>query len=220
MTALMSIARDRDARFNAVKSFAVAALEKLQGGGVSGDLLTLIQDPRTPPHIYEKAVAVFVNRKDPAALGQMVEALAVEHDYLADTRPRAVGVVARALANFRGVDIDGALRGRAVEGLIRNLWAPETPLQDLVDVVRALGALGGGAEVQPLRRFLILYRADAEFATQSGPMAATIDVLLDRGTASERELVAWCAADARSQQPVAAYATRALEQTARPATAK
>jgi outer membrane protein assembly factor BamB len=215
MSALMSIARDRDARFNAVKRFAVAALEKLQGGGVSGDLLTLIQDPRTPPNIYEKAVEVFVARKDPGGLSQMVEALTVQHDYIADTRPRAVGVIARAMANLGGMELDPALRGRAVTGLIDALWSPETPLSDLVEVVRALGALGGGAEIQPLRRFFILYRADAEFASQSGALAAAIDVLLERGGAAERELVAWAAGEPRTQEPVAAYGRRALEQTAK-----
>ncbi|HTM23232.1 MAG TPA: PQQ-binding-like beta-propeller repeat protein [Kofleriaceae bacterium] len=215
MSALMSIARDRDARFNAVKRFAVAALEKLQGGGVSGDLLTLIQDPRTPPNIYEKAVEVFVARKDPSGLGQMVEALSVEHDFITDTHPRAVGVIARAMANLAGLELDGTLRGRAVTALITQLWSPETPLQDLVEVVRALGALGAGNEIQPLRRFVILYRADPEFASGSGAMAAAIDVLLDRGGAAERELIAWVSAEGRTQEPVSAYARRALEQTAR-----
>jgi len=216
MAALMSIARDRDARFNVVKRFAVAALEQLQGSGVAGDLLTLIQDPRTPPNIYEKAVEVFIARKDAGGLGQMVEALAVDYDYIADTRPRAVGVVARAMANLGGVELDPALRGRAVEGLIRHLWAPETPLEDLGDVVRALGVMGGGSEIQPLRRFLVLYRADPEFSSQSSALAAAVDVLLAGGGPAERELVAWAAAEPRTQEAVAAYARRALEQTGRP----
>lgn len=209
--ALASIARDRDARFTDVKKFAVTQLSALEGPEVVRDLLALIQNEKTPPFLHETAVEALVARKDPEALPHLLAALEPRYDYIEGTAPRGVGAVAQAIAAMEGLELGRKQRARAAEALLAHLRAPETPGGDLVHLVRALGAVGGDESLAPLRSFLLVYRADPAFATQVDAVGATIDVLLDRGGRGERELIAFVAADPRTQPGVAGYAVRALE---------
>lgn len=210
--ALASIARDRDARFNDVKKFAVTALSQLKGGDVSKDLLTLIQNEKTPPYLVQTAADVLVERRDPAGLVYLVEVLQMRYDYVEGTKPRAVGIAARAIAALNPEGIPAALRGKSVEGLLAHLQAPETAAGDLVHLVRALGRVGTGSEIKPLTSFLLVYRTDPTFARQIDAVAATVDVLLNKGGRAEREVVSFVAEDVSSQSGVAEYAKRALLQ--------
>jgi hypothetical protein len=210
---LAAIARDPDARFDDVKKFAVAALAQQGTGQVTGDLITLIQSDTTPPELYEAAVESLVARKDPAGLPVLVSALDVRYDYLKQVRPRSVGALARAIASLGKAELEPAQRGRAVDALLAHLDSPETTTADLEGVVVALGAIGGGAEIAPLRRFVLMYRADPTFSSQVGAVGAAIDVLVTRGGLAERELVSYLAEDARSLGSVRDYASRALLQT-------
>lgn len=210
--ALTSIARDRDARFNDVKRFAIMALATLPGPEVTRDLIALIQNERTPQKLYEKTVEVLVQRRDASGLPHLLEALSVEYDFIEGTRPRAVGVMAQAIGVLDPAGIEPAARKAAFEALLTHLHTPETPASDLAHLVRALGVVGGGAELAPLSSFLLAYRADPAFASQADALAAAIDVLL-RGGAAERELVAFVASNPRTQSSVAEYATTALAQT-------
>jgi len=210
---LAAIARDPDARFDDVKKFAVSALAQQGAGQVTGDLIALIQSDTTPPELYEAAVESLVARKDPAGLPVLVAALDVRHDYLKASRPRSVGALARAIASLGKAELDPAQRGRAVDALIAHLGSPETSAADLESVVVALGSIGAGAEIAPLRRFVLMYRADPTFSSQVGAVGAAIDVLVTRGGLAERELVSYLAEDARSLGSVRDYASRALLQT-------
>ena len=212
-TVLAAIARDPDARFEDVKKFAVAALAHQGNRQVTGDLIVIIQSESTPPALYEAAVESLVARRDPEGLPVLVAALDVHPDFLAGTQPRSIGVLARAIGSLGKAELDPAQRGRAVDALIAHLRAPETPAADLEGVVVALGAIGAGAEIAPLRRFVLMYRADPAFSSQVGALGAAIDVLVTRGGAAERELVSYLAEDARSQDSVRDYASRALLQT-------
>lgn len=212
-TVLAAIARDPDARFDDVKRFAVAALGQQGSGKVTGDLIALIQSDTTPAALYEAAVESLVARRDPEGLPVIVAALDVHPDHLKGIQPRSIGVLARAIASLGKADLDPAQRGRAVDALIAHLRAPETATGDLEGVVLALGAIGAGAEIAPLRRFVLMYRADPTFSSQVGALGAAIDVLVTRGGPAERELVSYLAEDVRSQGSVRDYASRALLQT-------
>jgi outer membrane protein assembly factor BamB len=211
--ALASIARDRDARFNDVKRFAVTKLARLEGGNVTEDLLALILDEETPEFLHEAAVEALVARRDPGGFETLAEALGGRHDYIERSRPRAVGVVALALSRLPAGDLDGARQKLAVESLLYHLHAPETSAADLTHVIRALGTIGGSAAVSALRSFLLTHRADPAFADQVEPMTAAVDVLLARGALAERELVRFVADDPRTVTGVVEYARRALVQT-------
>jgi outer membrane protein assembly factor BamB len=221
VTTLASIARDPDARFNEIKRFAVAALAALPGADVTRDLLDLIQNERTPKQLYDKAVEVLIERKEPAGLVHLLTVLQLPYDYIAGSRPRGVGVVAQAVGALGASStLDPAQRGAAIEALLANLNAPETPASDLALVIKALGAMGGGVEIAPLRDFVLAYHADPAFSSQIAPMSAAIDILLGQGGTPERALVAFVADDPRSQASIAEHARRALEQSGQPALAR
>jgi outer membrane protein assembly factor BamB len=212
-TVLAAIARDPDARFDDVKKFAVAALARQGGGQVTGDLVALIQNEGTPVPLYEAAVESLVARRDPGGLPVLVAALEVYPDFLEGSQPRSVGVLARAIASLGKAELEPAHRSRATAALVAHLRSPETAPDDLAGVIVALGAIGAGAEIAPLSRFVLMYRADPTFASQAGAVGAAIDVLVTRGGAAERELVSYVAEDVRSQGSVRDYASRALLQT-------
>jgi len=212
-TVLAAIARDPDARFEDVKKFAVAALAHQGSHQVTGDLIVIIQSESTPPALYEAAVESLVARRDPESLPVLVAALDMQPDFLKGAQPRSVGVLARAIGSLGKAELDPAQRGRAVDALIGHLRAPETSAADLEGVVSALGAIGAGAEIAPLRRFVLMYRADPTFSNQVGAVGAAIDVLVTRGGPAERELVSYVSEDPRSQGSVRDYASRALLQT-------
>jgi outer membrane protein assembly factor BamB len=204
--ALAAMVGDRDSRFQAVKLFAISALGGVQGQGASSALLKVILDEKTPPPVYQKAAEVLVARKDAEALPLYLEALAVRHDYLAGTRPRAVEVLARAIGAI------GKPEGAAA--LIPHLEDPQTPLGTVKEIAEALGKCGNKDAIPALRSFLLAYRADPMFAADSAALNAVIGALLAVGGGAERELVAFVAEDPRTQAPVAEYARYALSQKA------
>ncbi|RMH37127.1 MAG: hypothetical protein D6689_21335 [Deltaproteobacteria bacterium] len=216
--ALAAIAADRDARFLDVKLFALEALGQLRGADVATDLLALIRDPKTSPQVYTKAAQVLVARKDPSALGPLLQVLRERYDYIAGTRPVAVGVAARAIAqlgDLRAVEgIAPGERGAVVDELAAHLFEPQTPAPELADVAAALGACRLPGAVAPLRAFALTYRADPSLSDRAGAVGAAIDGLLASGGVAERELVAFIAEDARTVPAVADYAARALRRAA------
>ena len=213
VTALASIAKDRDKRFSQVQRFAVSALASLPGADVTRDLIALIQNEQTSKKLYDRAVEVLITRKDLDGLGHLISALQVPYDYITATRPRQVGAIAQAIAALGGhKGMQPAMRGAAVDALLLQLFAPGIAEADLVEVIRALGAIGGGAEIAPLRRFLVAYRADPMFAKSMAPLGAAVDVLLQNGGAPERELIGFLTDDPRTLNALAEYARRALKQ--------
>lgn len=212
--ALVAISRDRDRRFDDVKRFAISALANLPGGSATKDLLAVISDKRTPPKIYDAAVDAVIKRREPAGLKYLVKALEVKYDFIKGTKPVAVGVVARAIYGLRGKKLPAKLARRAAKGLLMQLRSPQTELGDLVGVIRALGVVGNGKELGPLRGMLLAYRANPAFSKQTATVNATIDVLLANGGPLERETVAYVANDGHTEPAIATYAKQALQQTA------
>jgi outer membrane protein assembly factor BamB len=203
--ALASIVWDKDARFNPQKMFAVSALASLPGAEVTELLVKILQDEGTAQPVYLKAGEALAARKDAEGLPILVKALDVRHDFIAGTKPRAVEMIAKALGSMG--------RPEATTALIRHLEDPETPLPVVQDIVGALAALKNPDALPALREHLLLYRADPAFASDVGPMSATIDALLAIGGGAERELIAYVANEPRTQPKVAEYARRALSQT-------
>lgn len=208
--ALVAIARDRDARFADIKELAVSALASLPGKEVTESLLTMIQDERTPAKLRDTAVDVLAQRRDATALDVYAAALAVRTDFIAGTKPVAVGAIARVVAGLGGTELDAGARKNAVDALIGQLEDPQTDGAALVDVVRALTAIGAGAELPALRRQLLAYRADPAFSSNEALIKVVVDGLLGHGAAEDRQTVAFVADDARTLDPVKVYAKTAL----------
>ncbi len=209
VAALVAIARDRDQRFDEIKQFAVAALAKLEGADVAKDLLAIVQDPRTPLKLRESVVELLVGRKDPAGLPALLVALELRHDYITGSQPAAVAAIARAIGGMGERELTAAQRDQAVTALAAQAEDPATPTADRLELVRAMIAVGQGAEHDRLRRQLLMYRADPGFAGEAALVEA-IARALAAGGAEARETLRYVAEDPRTVPATSAIAKSAL----------
>jgi hypothetical protein len=207
--ALVSIARDRDARFDRVKELAVAALAKQPGGEVTKELLAVLADSRAPQKLKETVVDMLAQRKDPASLPVLTEQLAVRADYLAKTEAESLGVVAKAIASLAGSKLDAGHVTAAVAALQSHLDDPATQTPDLVMVIRAMAAIGGGAERAGLTSHMLLYHADDDVGTDAGWQTAIVTALV-RGGPGEHAVLRQVAADPRTKPGLTAAIKDAL----------
>ena len=208
---LEQIVWDHDARFGAVKVFAVDALGGVPGLAVSRALLKIVRAQPAPggppPRAQEHAGEALVARKDRAAVPLLLEALAEHYDFLDDKQPRGVGVIARAL---------GALDVKEAAPLLAaHLADHETPERALKPIVETLARLGGADAEHALREFLLEYHADPAFLADPSPLYAAGEALIGDGVEARRA-VAFVVDDKRTLAPVA----RQLRITLDDATAK
>lgn len=203
VAALVSIARDRDARFDRVKELAVGALAKLPGPEVTSQLLAVLADNRAPQKLKDAVVDLLVERKDPSSLPVLTQQLSVKTDYIAQTEPEALGAVAKSIAGLGGMNLDKSHVTAALAALQMHLEAGPTSVPDLIAIIKAMAAIGGGAERPVLVSHLLLYRADDEVGgdtTWAKVVVASIGV---KAQAPDRELLRQVAADPRTRPPVA-----------------
>lgn len=197
--ALASIARDRDARFDRVKELAIVWLAKLPGGDVTKELLAVLADRRAPQQLKDTAADMLVQRKDPESLGVLADQLSVHPDFIAKTEPESLGAVAKAIAGLGGAKLDPAQVKRALAALQSQLEHPATQAPDLVMVIRAMAAIGGGAERPVLASHLLLYHADDDIGADSAWQTAIVTALDAHGGPAEHELLRQVAADPRTK---------------------
>lgn len=209
VAALVAIARDRDARFDEVKQLAVAALAKLEGPDVAKDLLTIVQDGRTPVKLRESVIELLVQRKDPAGLPALLVALEPRYDFITGAQPVHVAVVARAIGGLGDRQLADGDRAKAVAALAVQADDPATPPGDRLELVRAMIAVGQGAERARLRSQLVLERADPAFAREAA-LVETIVMALAAAGVEDRETVRFVARDPRTAPAVADAARAAL----------
>lgn len=199
IAALVGIARDHDARFDRVKELAVQALAKLSGGEVTKELLGVLADERAPQKLKDSVVDLLIARKDPASLPVLVDQLAVHDDFLNKTSPLALGPVARAIAGLGGAKLDPKVVDQAVAALQSHLDAPTTQVGDLVFVIDAMAAIGGGRERPALGSHLLLYHADETLGSDPAWGKAIVVALETHGGPGERELLRAVAVDPRTK---------------------
>jgi hypothetical protein len=204
VSALVSIARDHDARFDKVKELAVASLAKLPGGDVTKELLAVLSDARAPQKLKDTVVDMLVNRKDPSSLPVLTAQLATHSDYLAKTEPESLGPVAKAIAGLGGAKLDPAIVAAALVALQSHLDAPSTQVPDLVLVIDAMAAIGGGTERPALASHLLLYHAEDTLGADPAWQKAIVTALSVHGGPGERELLRQVAADPRTKPGLAA----------------
>ncbi|HEX9103893.1 MAG TPA: hypothetical protein VF997_16895, partial [Polyangia bacterium] len=207
---LEQIVWDHDARFAAVKVFAVDALGGVPGVAVSRSLLKIVRAAPgpggPPPRAQEHAGEALVARKDRAAVPLVLEALAERYDFLDDKQPRGVDVMARALA---ALDVK-----EAAPLLAAHLSDHETPERALKAVVETLARLGGADAEHALREFLLEYHADPAFLADPSPLTAAGEALVGwTGAGVEaRHAVAFVVDDKRTLSPVARQLRMVLDE--------
>ncbi|MBS1117832.1 MAG: Basic proline-rich protein precursor [Deltaproteobacteria bacterium] len=203
VSALVSIARDRDARFDRVKELAVNALARLPGPEVTSQLLAVLADDRAPQRLKDTVVDLLVARRDPGSLPVLTSQLAIQTDYLAQTEPDALGPVAKAISGLGGLPLEPKAVAAALVALQRHLDAPSTATPDLVQVIAAMAAIGGGAERLALGSHLLLYHADDDLGADVSWQKAIVIALERKGGPAERELLRQVAADPRTRPSLA-----------------
>ena len=203
VAALVSIARDRDARFDKVKELAVNTLAKLPGADVTKELLAILSDKRAPAKLKETVVEMLALRKDPGALPVLAAQLTVHYDYIAKTEPESLGPVVKAIGGLRGAKLDPAHVTPALIALQSHLEDPATQATDLVAIIDAMSAIGGGAERAALSSHLLLYHADDDLGTDAGWQLAIVSAVHASAGPLERELLRQVAADPRTKQGLA-----------------
>jgi outer membrane protein assembly factor BamB len=203
---LSTIVEDPDARFTAVKVFAVDQMQRVPGKDVTAELVQVILKEGVAPAVVQKAADSLVNRHDKESAPLYREALAVRYDYLADRRPRSVDVLARVVA---------AVGDRSAVPLLgQHLLDPATPLPALKEIVKALIVLGGTESIKPLRDMVLAYRCDPGYLQDPVSLQLAVDGLLKLGGPEERRLVTFVAEEPRTIQPLVAYMHRSLAETA------
>jgi outer membrane protein assembly factor BamB len=199
VASLVAISRDHDARFDRVKALAVRELAKLQGPEVTKELLGVLADKRAPQKLKDDVADLLVARKDPASLPVLAAQLAVKTDYIAKTEPESLGPVAKAIAGLDGVALDAKLVATALAALQSHLDAPTTATSELIQVIDAMAAIGGGAERPALASHLLLYHGDDEVGGDGGWGKAIAIALYVKGGPGERALLREIAADPRTK---------------------
>ena len=203
MQVLVSIARDRDARFDRVKELAVRRLAQLPGAAVTEHLLDVIADPRQPQRLKDTVVDLLMKRKDASSLPVLTKQLAVKHDYIAGTQPESLAAVARGIAGLAGTELAAKDVEAALAELEAHLAAPTTSTGELVQIIHAMTAIGGGAERPVLASHLLLYHADDNLGDDAAWQKAIV-VALEKGGPAERAILRYCADDPRTRPKLAA----------------
>jgi outer membrane protein assembly factor BamB len=200
---LVEIARDRDARFIGVKELAVATLAKLQGPQVTAEMLAVLADERAPQKLKDTVVELLVARKDPSSLAVLTKQLEIKTDYLAKTESDQLGAIAKALAGLEGTTFAPDVVAPTLEALTVHLDAPSTHSADLVHVIEALAAIGGGAERPALSAHFLMYRVDEERGSDPVWQKAIVTALASKGGAQERAMLRYAAQDPRTRPGLA-----------------
>jgi outer membrane protein assembly factor BamB len=144
---------------------------------VSRDLLALLRDPSIPDEMRNAAAQALRLRQDGATW--LMQALEDHYDFLHDMPAPPIGVIAGALMNMNARS--------AASKLVEHLFDPATPIEDLEELVRSIVAIGDAAVVEPLQKFLRVYRADSELQTSQPVLEATaMGILVHGGEAGER----------------------------------
>ena len=201
VAALVSIARDHDARFDRVKELAVIALSKQSGPQVTAELLAVLADDRAPQRLKDTVVDLLTARQDPASLPVLTEQLAVHTDYLAGTEPDTLGPIAKAIAGLGSPDLalDAKQVSAALAALQFHLEAPTTASPELTWVIAAMAAIGRGSERPVLISHLLLYHADDDLGADAGWQKAIVTALATKASPADRAALAYVAADPRSK---------------------
>jgi len=169
---------------------------------VTKQLLAVLADSRAPQKLKDAVVDLLVKRKDPGGLPVLTAQLATHTDFLAKTEPEALGPVARAIAGLGGSKLEPALIAPALAALQTHLDAPSTQIPDLILVIDAMAAIGGGAERPALSSHLLLYHADDDLAGDAAWAKAIVSALHVHGGPAEHELMRYVARDPRTKPPL------------------
>lgn len=206
---LQEIIFDPDNRLLPVRTYALQLLTQIDDPEVTQDLLEIHAREGVPEQLREAAAQALSERASGGAF--LVDALGTHYDFLLQTSPPPLDIVARTLVRMDSRE--------AVPQLLEHLMDHETSLTALREVAAAVVALGDASVVGPLRDFLVRYHADSAFAENAEALNVMVDGLLRHGNVAEREVLERIQADPATLLAVRTHiaeAFAALEAAAQP----
>ncbi len=204
LDALTAIANDPDARFPLAKRFAIDALAVVGGAGV-GRLIRMLTNPASSPELREKASQDLIARPDPNGVPLYLSLLQQPFDYIKNTRPQAVEVMARVLGNLKTKE--------AVPTLLQLLGHPGTTERELLVITEALLEIGDPQIIRPFREFLLAYRADPAFAQDVHTLQKMAEALFKLGGPAERQVLVFLTEDDRTLPRLREFIVRLFEES-------
>jgi len=204
---LTQIIWDPDRRFGAVKLFCVDELSRLPGGDVSKDLVKIVVHEEIDPVVYKRAGDALVARHDRQAIPLYLETLKSHYGFVDGTRAMAVDIMARALGDLKAAE--------GVPSLLSHLADHETPVDAVVEIVKALSIVGDKTILEPFRDFLLTYRCDPIFTKAPTALNLVAESLLKLGGEDERQLLSFVENDPHTLQSLRTYLGEALRQSSK-----
>jgi hypothetical protein len=98
----------------------------------------------------------------------------------------------------------------AAPALAEHLLRPETEPAAIVQIARALGAIGAVESVPALRDFATMYRAEPAYDGDPAALVAVTEALLALGGPAERQLLLFLAEEPRTVEPLRRHLRYAL----------
>ena len=202
---LEPIVWDPDARFTAVKVFAVGAIGAQSGKDADAALLKIVRAPKEVPPVGAEARGRGAGGAQDGGGGAAVARGAQAALRLPRRQPRrGVDVLARAVAAL------DAQRGGAAP--VAHLpIRPRRRTRSRTWSAR-WSTLGGKDARRALRELLLTYRADPRYFGDPAPLTIAGEALLKLGDAEDRRTVEFVATDKWTISPVAKYLQKALEK--------
>ncbi|MCU0663376.1 MAG: PQQ-binding-like beta-propeller repeat protein [Myxococcota bacterium] len=176
---LKSILWDKDNRMLPIRTYSALLLAAIQAPEVTRDLLEIYSDAATPKGLRNAVVEALKRRTSGSE--HLVSALHMRYDFLEQTQPPPMTVVAPALVNMQ--------EKSSVPGLVEHLLDHETPIEYLEPIAKAIVALGDESTVGPLLMFLTLYHADSTFVGREASLVAVCEAMLKFGGESGQRYV-------------------------------
>ena len=168
---LKKLIMDKDNRLLPIRAYAVSLLAAIPKPEITKTLLEIYSDPASPK-MLRLAIDKAVEKRTMGA-EYLVSALNMKYDYLDETQPPPMKIVAPALIHMNEKE--------AVPALLGHLMNHETPIDDLVNIIAALHALGDATVVAPLTRLLTWYHADTSFLGHEQSLASAAYTLTKYG---------------------------------------
>lgn len=168
ITSLKEIIWDRDNRMLPIRAYAAFLLAAFPQPEVTRELLQIYSNAATPKGLRNAVVQALSGRTSGG--NYLVDALHMRYDFLEQTQPPPMNVVAPALVNMK--------EKSAVPGLLSHLMDHETSMDHLPHIVTAIRDLGDISTVGTLKQFVTLYHADSSFIEHENTLALATESIL------------------------------------------
>jgi HEAT repeat protein len=165
----------------------------------------MLTNPESSAELREKAARDLIARPDPNGVPLYLSLLQQPFDYIKNTRPMAVEVMATVLGSLKTKE--------AVPTMLQLLAHPATSQKELVALTEALLAIGDKGIIRPFREFLLAYRADPAFAQDIHALQKMAEALFRLGGPAERQVLVFLTEDERTLPRLREYILRMFTES-------